>query len=149
MIGIISDGEIRPKFLMELFTVYEVGKQLSSVCYELEGDGPLIFRTYELVRRAEGYLKDDCRLPQPVIDLCIRLATDEMGVLNNNKFFENETYCRSILTPARQYFAGQLVKATVSCSLHVAKMAAMWNPLKARGMSLNDAMLSVTSSFYY
>ena len=140
---ILTSEETRIPFLLELTTILEVGKWLAAICYELEGDGLLIFKTYELFRRGQAYLTADARLPQPVIDLCAYLATNANGDLDNALYAEYDTFCRSLITPARLYLAEQITKATVSSSLHAAKMAAMWHPLKARGMTLNAAMLRV------
>lgn len=148
MIRILTSAATSTNFVLELTTITEVGKLLSAICYELEGDGPLIFKTYELVRQAQNHLAENSRLPQRVIDLCMALATDALGVVNQATYFAHETYCRSLITPARQYLAGQFAKETVSNSLHVAKVAAMWNPLKARSMTLDDQMLAVTFHFH-
>lgn len=145
---ILTSGETQTRFQLELTTICEVGKLLSAICYELEGDGNLIFKTYELFRRGQGYLAEDARLPQPVIDVCAYMAADADGALDNARYAEYENYCRSLLAPARVYLVEQVAKATVASSLHVAKMAAMWHPLKARGMSLNSQMMRVLFTFF-
>jgi hypothetical protein len=147
MIRILTGEATCKTFLLELTTITEMGKNLSAICYELEGDGPLIFKTYELVRQAQNHLAENARLPQRVIDLCMSLATNALGVRDQDSYFAFEAYCRSLITPARQYFAEQLTKDTVSSSLLVAKVAAMWNPLKARSMTLDDRMLAVPFHF--
>ena len=144
---ILTSREKSRPFLLELVTITEIGKLLAAICYELEGDGPLIFRTYELVKRAQFILHEESRLPQNVINTCMNLATNELGAFDFAVFEANEKYCRGLITPARAYLANQFLKQTVASSLHVAKMAAMFNPLKARSMTLSDAMLSVTSFF--
>jgi hypothetical protein len=139
MISILSNQNTYMPFVLELVTITEIGKLLSQICYDLEGDGPLIFRTYELVRKVHFILNDTTQLPQTVIDLCRSMATGHDG-LDPIRFTEYETYCRNIIAPARTYFASQMVKTTVSDSVKIAKVAAMWDPLKARHMSLDATM---------
>jgi hypothetical protein len=115
---------------------------LGDICYELEGDGPLIFETYQLYLRGVNLLRDDARLPQRVLDAIVGFATTENG-LDDDLHRQLSEFCRGIIAPARAYLAEQATKDIVIRSIHLAKLAAMWNPLKVHGMTLNEAMLRV------
>jgi hypothetical protein len=140
MIGILT-GPLANRFILQLYTISTVGRLLGNICYELEGDGPLIFNTYELYIRAVQLLRADGRLPEPVMDK-IRQFSTVNGVLDEAAYHANELICREVISPARAYLAGQAAKEVVMKSVHVAKVAAMWNPAKVYGMSLNAAMLN-------
>ena len=69
------------------------------------------------------------------------------GVVDPAVFLVDEAYCRSLVTPARAYLAEQIIKPVVIKSVHLAKVASMWNPLKVYAMTLDDAMLAVRTCF--
>ncbi len=131
--------------MLELHTITAFGRLVGDICYELEGDGPLIFKTYELYRRAVNILSSTARLPQSLIDFIMHVSSPN-GVVDPVAYATHETFCRNIVTPAREYLAQQATKSVVIKSVHLAKMAAMWNPLKVHGMTLDDAMLTVPTS---
>lgn len=138
----ILRGPDAHRFVLELHTLAAIGRRLGDICYEIEGDGPLIFSTYELYLRAVNILLADSRLPDPLLDQVRRMSVVN-GALNEELFHANIAICRAVIAPAREYLAGQALKSVVSRSIHVAKVAAMWNPLKVHGMSLNESMLRV------
>jgi hypothetical protein len=148
MLDIIRNEETRILFVLELCTITHVGRLLGNMCYELEGDRPLIFRTYELFQPMVHILNEETRPPQPVIDLLAQLCSTN-GHIDNALFDERLAYCKSLLKPAREYLASQAVKPLVARSIHVAKVASMWHPFKARYMTLDDAMLRVLYFCYY
>ena len=131
---------------LELTTLATVGRQLGDICYEIEGDQPLIFKTYELYHRFVKILAETTNPPQLVVDLMVRFATTDHGV-DEAVFLSWLAKYRAILAPAREYLAIQATKPLVMRSVHIAKVAAMWHPLKARHMELDDLMLRVPLSF--
>ena len=145
----LLEGPNRKNLILELHTIAAFGRLIGDICYELEGDGPLIFKTYELYCRAVNILSSTARLPQQLIDYLMTISSTD-GIVDPVVYLENETFCRNIVTPAREYLAQQAVKPVVAKSIHLAKVATMWNPLKVYGMTLDDAMLTVRlpSSFF-
>ncbi len=150
MISLLTGPQRKP-FILQLSTLANIGRLIGDICYELEGDGPLIFNTYELYLRSVQILSIDARLPGAVMEKVREFSIID-GILSEDDYHANEAICRAVLFPARQYLAGQAAKEVVSKSIHIAKVAAMWNPLKVHGMSLNANMLAVpllVSSFIY
>lgn len=130
------------EIFLELTTLATVGRQLGDICYEVEGDQPLIFKTYELYQRFVMILAEKTNPPQQVVDLMARYSTVNDRI-DEASFDHWLSKYRAIIAPAREYLAGQAIKPLVVRSIHVARVAAMWHPLKARHMQLDDVMLRV------
>jgi hypothetical protein len=133
------------EIFLELSTLATVGRQLGDICYEVEGDQPLIFKTYELYQRFMKILAVNTNPPQQVVDLMVRYSTSNDRV-DEDVFNQWLAKYRAIIAPAREYFTSQGGKPLVLRSIHVARVAAMWHLVKARHMELDNAMLSVTVS---
>lgn len=140
-----ADGS---ELLFELTVLAHVGRLLGDICYEVEGDQPLIFKTYELYNRFVRILSEAAQPPQPVVDLMVRYSTLPQGGIDNNVFDQWLAKYKAIILPAREYLAGQATKPLVQRAIHVARVAAMWHPLKARHMALDDQMLRVLAIFF-
>ena len=124
---------------MELAVVIDYGENFVKATYDLEGDGPLIFRCFEIIDTLCIAIKRlDGRSPNAEA-----VANDlSKGSLTYKKSLIE--YTRTYVQPGIIYFYRQL-ESSLKVSLQAFKAGRMFSPMKVYSMKPDNAMVDSLS----
>lgn len=124
LLAIFADTQKRAYLEIELAAVIDWGKPFVSATYSLEGDGPLIMSSYEIVETVKSAI---CVSDTPNVRGVIRRLSSSMPTFQRSQnLFE---YARKCVQPGIEYFHKQLA-TNLKNSLAAFKAARLFSPQK-------------------
>ena len=139
LLSFFTDNKKKSKLKMELAIVIDYGQNFLKATYDLEGDGPLILRCFEIIDTLCIAIKSlDSRSPNAE---AVANKLSRGSITYKKNLIE---YARACLQPGIVYFNRQL-ESSLKISLQAFKAGRIFSPLKVYSMkpdnTMNDSLM--------